>query len=108
MDRQEAMELFNKTEIVFKNNDAFSCVSTVYDPLKLFNRDNDTTVTDLSKSFQLEFMHDMTMYALAYTPNKVKLINMEDYDVQNAKTVESFPDIIKTLEKDEDEDGTNE
>ena len=109
MDRNEAMDLLSKTEILFKKHDEFSCVSDINDPMKLFSNSQNAKADDTSKSFQLEFMHDMTMYTLSYSSGQLKLIDLaEGYEAQKATVVNSFPEIIKTLEKDDSEDGKNE
>lgn len=109
MERKEAIELLEKAQILFTNHEAFSCVSDVNDPMKLFGNMRDAKADETSKSFQLEFMHDMTMYTLSYTTGQLKLIDLEEgYEAQKATVVNSFPEIIKTLEKDDSEDGNDE
>ena len=109
MEKSEAFDLLNKARLLFEQYDEFSCVSDINDPMKLFSKSEDAKADKSSKSFQLEFMYNMTMYTLSYGAGQLKLIDLsEGYEAQKAIVVNSFPEIIKTLEKDDSEDGKNE
>lgn len=109
MERKEALNLLKNTQTLFNKHDEFSCVSDIIDPLKVFSSSKDKSVDETSKSFQLDFMYDMTMYSLSYTGNQLKLIDFsEGHESQKSYTINSFPDIINQLEKEDKQDGESE
>ncbi|QXV86162.1 hypothetical protein [Staphylococcus phage SAPYZU_15] len=108
MNKKEAFELLSKTEDIFKSNDIFSQVSNVQDPIKMFNREDDTKADSKSSKFQLEFIYNTYVYILIYE-GTLKLFKADGTEqLTYVADIETFKDIIDTLEKDDTENGKSE
>lgn len=102
MSKDEALQLMNTAEKLFKNHEEFTCIGSVYDPLKLFSREENISPTKHSRSFQLEFMYKDIKYIILYNQRLKLLDTSSGMEYPTVVEVDSFEDIINYIDEDEE------